>query len=312
MGAGAVNPAVLLALPPGRAEAAIAALEAAGMRPVAAGGAAEVLDTLYSQPPHCLVLPLGMAGPHGARLIDELKSDNLYGHLPVIVTLEQADIDAGVDWRRVPADDYLVAPFTDSELISRVRLCLARAQRDLHANPLTGLPGNVTIMQEAEQRLADGQSFAMAYLDIDHFKAFNDKYGFSRGDEVLRMTARVLLNAVRALRDPMAYVGHVGGDDFVFMVSNERAVQACQDVLRHFDLIVPNFYDEEDRINGMIHSVDRQGNPQSYPLMSCSIAVIDTAKSELRHVGEMIARAAEVKKFAKELPGSNFVVDRRG
>lgn len=309
---GAIPPTVLMAIPAERAAAASEALEAAGMRPAVAENPNEVLDTLYSQPPHCLVLPLGMVGPHGTRMLDELKSDNLYGHLPVVVAMAPEEFAEGVDWRRVLADDYLVIPFTDTELVSRIRLCLARAQRDLHANPLTGLPGNVTIMQEAEHRLAEGESFAMAYLDIDHFKAFNDKYGFSRGDEVLRMTARVLLNAVRALRDPMAYVGHVGGDDFVFMVSADRAAQACQDVLRHFDLIVPNFYDEDDRINGSIHSVDRQGSPQSYPLMSCSIAVIDTARSELRHVGEIVERAAQVKKFAKELPGSNFVVDRRG
>jgi diguanylate cyclase (GGDEF)-like protein len=310
MEAGA-QPAVLLALPPQRAAAAASALEAADLRPVVASLANEVLDTLYSQPPHCLVLPIGMAGPHGNRLLDELKSDNLYGHLPVIVVVSEAELAAGIDWRRVLADDYVMEAFSDAELISRVRLCLARAQRDLHANPLTGLPGNVTIMQEAEQRLAEGEAFAMAYLDIDHFKAFNDKYGFGRGDEVLRMTARVLLNAVRALKDPMAYVGHVGGDDFIFMVSADRAVQACQDVLRHFDLIVPNFYDEEDRINGSIHSVDRQGNPHTYPLMSCSIAVIDTARSDPRHVGEIVSRAAQVKKFAKDLPGSNFVIDRR-
>lgn len=310
MGVGNV-PLVLLAGADPATAACARALEAGGMRATVATAAQEVMDKLYTHPPHCLVLPLNLPGPQGTRLLDELKADNLYGHVPVIVVLSPAELADGVDWRRVMADDYVVTPYTSAEMISRVRLCLARAQRDLHANPLTGLPGNITIIQEAEQRMADGQPFTMAYLDIDHFKAFNDKYGFSRGDEVLRMTARILLNAVRALHDPYSYVGHVGGDDFIFLTSPEFAERACQDVLRNFELIVPNFYDEDDRIQGEIQSVDRQGNPQTFPLMSCSIAVIDTGSTPVLHIGEISARAAQVKKYAKSLPGSNFVVDRR-
>jgi diguanylate cyclase (GGDEF)-like protein len=304
-------PLVLMAGDDASTDAYAAALAASGMQVSLAETATEVMDKLYTHPPHCLVLPLRMPGPQGVRLLDELKADNLYGHVPVIVVLSPAELASGVDWRRVVADDYLVTPFTPVELLSRIRLCLARAQRDLHANPLTGLPGNITIIQEAEQRMADGQPFSMAYLDIDHFKAFNDKYGFSRGDEVLRMTARILLNAVRALHDPYSYVGHVGGDDFIFLLSPEFVERACQDVLRNFELIVPNFYDEEDRIRGDIQSVDRQGNTQTFPLMTCSIAVVDTGSTPVLHIGEISARAAQVKKYAKTLQGSNFVVDRR-
>lgn len=304
-------PLVLIAGAEGTSEAYCTALEAAGMHSSFAASAAEMMEKLYTHPPHCLVLPLRMRGPQGANLLDELKADNLYGHVPVIVTLGPEELLSGIDWRRVVADDYLVVPFTPEELLSRIRLCLARAQRDLHANPLTGLPGNITIIQEAEQRMADGQPFTMAYLDIDHFKAFNDKYGFSRGDEVLRMTARILLNAVRGLNDPYSYVGHVGGDDFIFLLSPEYVERACQDVLRNFELIVPNFYDEDDRIRGEIQSVDRQGNAQTFPLMTCSIAVVDTGSTAVLHIGEISARAAQVKKYAKTLQGSNFVIDRR-
>ncbi len=269
-----------------------------------------ILTAIYADPPQCVLLPYGIRGTGRAPLLEELKSDSVYGHLPAVITLNAAELEQ-VDWSRVPADDYVLHPITKEALLSRLHLCIARAQRDVNANPLTGLPGNVTIMREAERRLAIGQHFAMAYLDLDNFKPFNDKYGFSRGDEVLRMTARVIVNAVRALDHPETYVGHIGGDDFVFITPPELIDAACTELVRNFDLIVPNFYDEEDRKRGEIQSVNRQSEKQTFPLMGASIAVVDTAATGIAHLAEISSRCAEVKKWAKSLPGSNYLIDRR-
>lgn len=272
----------------------------------------EALDLFYSQSPHCVIVRHEMTGPGGRPLLDEFKSDNVYGHLPALVLVLREEVDAGIDWHHAPADDYIIEPLTAEEVVSRIRLSLARAQRDVNANPLTGLPGNLTISREAERRLIAGQPFCFAYLDIDHFKAFNDRYGFSRGDEVLRMTARVIVNSVRALGSRETYVGHVGGDDFVFVTPSDLIKQACKRITADFDLIVRNFYDREDLDRGAIESINRRGQPQTFPLLSVSIGVVDTSVTPIQHMAEMFQRVTEVKSFTKQLPGSNFIIDRRG
>jgi len=287
-------------------------LESVGFRVKRALNGRQLMEIIYSDPPHCLVMEHGLSGTEGDTLLAELKADNVYGHLPVVLTIPETLLEKGIDWTQTAADDYVVKPFTMTELVSRVKLSIARSLRDVNANPLTGLPGNVSIMREAERQLASGAPFALAYVDVDNFKAFNDKYGFSRGDEVLRMTSRILVNAIRALESPTTYVGHVGGDDFVFLAPSHSAAMACRRIIEDFDQIVPNFYDESDRREGCIHSVDRKGTPQRFALMSLSIAVVDTAHIHVDHIGQLSARAAEVKHYAKQLEGSNFIIDRRG
>ena len=288
-----------------------AALTAAGFDVIAAPGCREALDGFYAEPPQCVVLEHGLRGEDGRSLLDAIKSDNIYGHLPAVLMVSAEDLERGLDWFRVPADEYVTVPFSDAELVSRVRMCLARGQRDVNANPLTGLPGNLTITREAERRLASGEPFAFAYVDLDRFKAYNDRYGFSRGDEMLRMTARVIANAMRSLDPERTYVGHVGGDDFVFITPPELITRACERIVRDFDLVTPDFYDEEDRKKGEIHSVDRQGNPHVFPFIAVSIGVVDTGLTQVDHVAALFERVTEVKALTKKLPGSNFVIDRR-
>lgn len=286
-------------------------LESAGVEVATATTRDAAFETVYASPPHCLILDGNDPSAGPCSLLEALKSDNLYGHLPTILLVTQEDLAKGIDWSQIPADDYMVKPFDDTELLSRIRISMARAQRDINANPLTGLPGNLTIMREAEKRLEKSEPFAMAYLDIDNFKPFNDKYGFARGDEVLRMTARIIVNTVRTLDSHDTYVGHIGGDDFVFMTPCHLMSRTCRHIIDDFDRIVPNFYDEEDRLAGAIQSVDRRGNPQTFPLVSVSIAVVDTSTVEINHLADLSARTAEVKHFTKQLSGSNYLVDRR-
>ncbi|MCP4643963.1 MAG: diguanylate cyclase [bacterium] len=271
----------------------------------------QALDMFYADPPRCLVIQHGTMVREGRSLLEEVKSDNVYGHLPAVLVIDKGSVEANVDWDAIPADDYVVEPFSREELLSRIRICWARAQRDVNANPLTGLPGNLTINHEAEHRLSQGVAFAFCYLDLDGFKAYNDKYGFSRGDEVLRMTARLMVNAIRTLGSDDTYVGHIGGDDFVFITPPDLAMQACEAVTQSFDLVVRSFYDEDDRASGCIQAKDRQGNARQYPIMACSIGVVDTHISEITHIAELVTRVSEMKSVAKKGEGSNFVIDRR-
>ena len=303
--------AVVLAGDDGERASLLEALESGQFSVQTASNAAAALALIYTDPPSCLLADLAAIEREDPQFLRKIKNDNIYGHLPVLALVEQGRLDAGIDWFDFPVDDYVVKPYASSELLSRVNLALVRTQRDLGANPLTGLPGNLSIMREADKRIAQGQAFAMAYLDVDHFKAFNDAYGFSRGDEVLRMTARVLVNSIMASLEKDCAVGHIGGDDFVFLAPSHAVKGICETIIRDFDAIVPAFYDQDDRERGWIKSTDRQGNEERFPMLSISIAVVDTQILKSVHAGELSARAAQVKKYVKQMPGSTYMVDRR-
>lgn len=283
-------------------------LEELGYRVQSTRHFTDIMLTLQEAPPELLLLAWS---PASALALDAVKHDRAFGHLPVLILLQQEHVP-GVDWSSVSCDDFITLPVNDAELAARVALCIERSNRDINANPLTGLPGNLTIMREAARRLAMGNAFAMGYVDLDHFKAFNDKYGFERGDQVLRMSARIMVNAMRKLNVQDGYVGHVGGDDFILMVPSERTTEVCEAIIADFDLVVRDFYDDEDRETGAIQSINRQGAPQTFPLMGCSIAVVDSEASGIQHVGALSARAAEVKKLVKQIDGSVYMIDRRG
>lgn len=302
---------LVIAVEDGDDDPVVSQLRKGGYYAQVASGDNLVQAIIQDTPPGCIIVPYVLRSPDGTiPLVASLKADGIYGHLPMITTLPASALP-GVNWQEIQADDFLIEPFEKDVLLARVEICLVRAQRDLNANPLTGLPGNIAIIREAEARLKAEVDFCVAYLDLDNFKPFNDKYGFLRGDEVLRMTARVVVNAVRALNRNDTHVGHVGGDDFVFILPPRVAADVCDEIVRHFDLLIPNFYDEEDRIRGEIHSIDRQGNTRSFPIMTCSIAVVDTTAQPVKHVADLSARAAQVKKLAKSFEKSNTCFDRR-
>ncbi len=304
-------PAVLMAYLNGSAgETMAAAVEEAGFRAVACASTDELMQIFQREQPQCLVMAHDPNGPDSAALLHALKTDTIYGHVPVMLILPYPP-PADLDWTALPADDYLVQPVDPQELTLRIKLSLARNHRDVNANPLTGLPGNLTIMKEAEHRLSAGIPFALGYFDLDNFKAYNDIYGFSRGDEVLRMTARLLVNTVRSFGCPDMYVGQIGGDDFIFMTPPDHIGGVCESIVRNFDQIVLSFYDDADRKRGYLTAPNRQGDIETYSLMNCSIGVVVTDGESIKHIADLSTRAAQVKSRAKRQKGSTYFVDRR-
>ncbi len=287
-------------------------LEGQGYAACAAHNGGEALDLIYSEPPDLLLLSRDLPDMDGERLCRELKGETLFGHLPVLLLLSSRDSPKSLTWESLQVDDVLMEPLGGDELFMRLALAFSRISRTLDANPLTRLPGNNTIIHEVQSRLDRGEVFALAYADLDHFKGYNDRYGFSRGDEVIRMTARILTNVVRQLVGVRTFVGHVGGDDFVFLASPAGADRVGPEILQHFDLVVGSFYDEADRSAGAIETVDRRGEAVRHPIMSLSIAVVSNEKRTFSHFGEFSAVAAELKKYAKSFDGSIYVKDRRG
>lgn len=269
------------------------------------------VEHLFNCPPDLLIVDNRVKDVPAVELARLVKSENVYRQLPVIVCLDDADFEQPWDWEKVEVDDFLLRPFSLPVVRERVNLTICRAMRALDANPLSKLPGNTSIIKRIQSLIDRTEDFALAYCDLDYFKSFNDKYGFSRGDEVLMMSARIIVNTVKGFVGEKSFVGHVGGDDFVVITSPKIIEEVCQRIIFSFDGIVPNFYDVEDRKRKSIVSTDRQGNVQTFPLMAISIAVVFNRNGSLKHYGEASAIAMGLKKKAKENPKSSYVIDRR-
>ncbi|MCK9431401.1 MAG: response regulator [Candidatus Omnitrophica bacterium] len=271
----------------------------------------EALKLIRSKPLDLALLDHNMPKMTGRQVCNLVKKDLLLQHTPVIMVTGKGEISDKIDGIDAGADDYIVKPFEPKELLARIRMVLRRTQRDLEANPLTRLPGNVTILNELSRCIEKNTPFAVCYVDLDKFKAYNDKYGFEHGDDVIRETARILLTAAKEYGNPEDFVGHIGGDDFVVITTPELSDKICEKIIHDFDEISPSFYNQEDRENGYIIGYDRQSKIHKINLLSVSIGVVTNELRDISHVAQIGEIGAELKKLAKSAERSNYVKDKR-
>ncbi|HET7621461.1 MAG TPA: GGDEF domain-containing protein [Gemmatimonadaceae bacterium] len=208
--------------------------------------------------------------------------------------------------------DEVLSPLTPASE-GRVRLdaMLRRAERDVRVHPSTRLPGAPEIEGEIARRIALSLPFAVCYADLDHFKEYNDRYSYFEGDRVIRLLAKVLHDVVRGLCPDDGFVGHIGGDDFIFVVPHADAREISQEIITIFDALVPYQYSEQDRNAGYFFGKDRRGQLHRVPLMTLSIGIVTNERRTFAHAAQVSELATEMKSYAKTLPGSVFVVDRR-
>lgn len=271
----------------------------------------ELLDYLFHEPPHVLITALHTRDISGLDVLQMVSSDNVYRQVcTVLVVTEKSNVEAQLGDEPV-FDDFVVLPAPVDVVRMRVALAMRRSTSALDANPLTHLPGNSSIIQSIQRYVERKVDFALVYADIDNFKSFNDKYGFSRGDEALLMSARLIATTVGASDTQPRFVGHVGGDDFIFILPIDEVEDVCKKLIDAYDEIVPSFYDEEDRKRGAIIAPDRQGVMHAFPLLSLSLAVVVNKGARFSHFGEMSYIAGQVKRKAKLTQGSCYVIDRR-
>ncbi|MCL6476783.1 MAG: GGDEF domain-containing protein [Peptococcaceae bacterium] len=179
------------------------------------------------------------------------------------------------------------------------------------ANPLTGLPGNIRIEEEISNRLGASQPFSVIYADLDHFKGFNDKYGYKRGDEAIKLTAGILTRMAREHGRQDDLVGHIGGDDFMVITVPDTAEVISRNVCNEFDRLIPELYDPVDRRRGSIYTLDRKGREVEVPIMSISLAVVDCLPGDCTSLKDLSRVTAELKNYAKTKSGSVYVKERR-
>lgn len=266
-----------------------------------AGSVAEARAVIARKRPDVLLLDVALPDGDGFQFFESLKADRGSSPLSVIFISARSDTSAKVRALKLGGDDYLTKPFDALELGARVESVLRRRTSDT-TSPTTQLPGSAAIEREVQKRIGAQQPFAFCYLDLDNLKAFNDFYGFAKADGVVRQTADLLREVVGQLGDGSEFIGHVAGDDFVFVVSPERVDSICQRLIESFDRIIPLYYEKEDRQRGHIEAEDRYGQRRKFPIMSVSIAAVLSGGHD-EHP-ELARQAAELKKRAKAISGS--------
>ena len=271
----------------------------------------EALKIISSRPLDLVLLDYRMPKIDGRGVCAKVKNDLLLSHLPIIMVTGSGDIDDKVGGINAGADDYIVKPFEPKELLARIRMILRKTERDLEANPLTRLPGNVSILNELVCKLDNKALFAVCYIDLDKFKAYNDKYGFEHGDDVIRETARILIRTSQQFGNADDFIGHIGGDDFVIVTTPKAADNICKKIIVDFEKTAPSFYNEADRKRGYILAKDRKGKEQKIPLLSVSIGIVTNEFRNIQHVAQIGEIGAELKERAKRLERSNYIKDQR-
>jgi len=239
-----------------------------------------------------------------------LKSDSFSGVVPAIVLTRTGveNIALALD---KGADEVVPENMDDREAIRRLESLLLRSHRDLGVHPSTRLPGARAIEDEIMRRLSSGEMFAVCYADLDHFKEYNDRYSWNEGDRVIRILAMILHDVVKGVCGEKGFVGHIGGDDFIFVIPYHSVADICEEITSTFDLLVPYQYSEPDRRAGYFFGKDRRGVLDRVPLMTLSIGVVTNAQRTFREPRQVSRLATEMKTYAKTLTGSVYSIDRR-
>src|SRR2546423_4588198 len=266
---------------------------------------------ILEQLPDLALLDVMVPRMDGVELTRRLRSHPLTASLPIIMlTAKSLSVDKVVGLT-AGADDYIIKPFDTLELIARVRSTLRRNAEMRAVSPLTGLPGNHRINEEIAGRAAGEHPFAVCHVDLDNFKAFNDRYGWLRGDDVIPLLAATLKSVGAEVVGAQPFIGHVGGDDFVVICAPDQVEGLTTTVITRFDQGVALLHDPDDVRRGAITIVDRQGKERSYPIVSVSIGVAMTGKRHYADYRAIVAVATEMKVGAKGQVGSAVAIDRR-
>ena len=286
-------------------------LEKAGYAVETAEDGVEALKAIEASPPDLVLLDLMMPNMDGYEVCKRLKSNYQTNHIPIIMVTAKADLENKLQGFEDGANDYIAKPFAITELLVRVRNVLQWSQLQRQANPLTGLPGNVAIEREIERRISGNGDFIFMYADIDHFKAFNDYYGYRRGDDAIRLTAEIIVEAVKVAGDSDDFVGHVGGDDFVIITKPADHDAISKTVVKMFDARIIHLFEKEDLDRGYVEVINRKGIVDRFPLLTITIAVVSNVAGDAAHIARISDIASELKRYGKTLEGSVVVRERR-
>lgn len=286
-------------------------MEAEGYAARIAGTGEQGIEIATREVPQLILLDLMLPGIDGFEVVRHLRSSAKTAHIPVMILSAHDETNWKVRAFNYQVDDYLTKPFNGDELLARIRTQLRHVQETL-LSPLTGLPSGLRVERAIEQQLETAGAWALLYIDLDNFKAYNDVYGFLQGNEMIRLLARILTECLSTRGNAADFAGHIGGDDFVAITTPDKVDALCAAIVAQWDAQSLAFYSTEDLQRKILLAVDRQGYEQHFPLVAVSIGVVTNYFRPITSMAEVSRVAAEVKKKAKSLPGSTYYIDQRG
>lgn len=244
-------------------------------------------------------------------LCRKIRNDDDNSITPVIVVSSNTNRDHRIDILKESIEYYIKKPVNEEYLYHTVKNLSRLLTINRRISPLTGLPGNVQIHAELKKRLSNKEGFSVLYLDLDNFKAYNDVYGFLKGDQIIKYTADTIVTCVHNMIEEGAFVGHIGGDDFVAIVPTTDCEDLCQNIIVNFDTKVKGFFTEKDQETGYIEVENRKGIIEQFPLTSISIGVVVADVGRFYNMLEIGEVGAQVKHAAKSIIGSSYAIDQR-
>lgn len=281
-----------------------------GLEPTTLGDADDLMAMSLRGRPRAVVLDARGVPDVALEACRRMKVDSYTAVVPCLALSGNSDTEFEAAFVS-GADEVIRASMSVAETRTRLQAMLRRSDRDLVVHPSTRLPGAVEIEVEVQRRLAAGLPFAMCYADLDHFKEFNDRYSYYDGDRVIRILAKILHDVVKGVCGEDGFVGHIGGDDFIYVIPTADVQAVCSEIVSVFDTLIPYQYSEQDRRAGYFFGKDRRGQLHRVPLMTVSIGVVTNERRVFTHAAQVSELATEMKSYAKTLPGSVFSIDRR-
>ena len=244
-------------------------------------------------------------------LCEKIRNDEDNSITPIIVVSSDSNKDHRIKILKESVEYYIKKPVNPQYLYFTIKNLNRLLTINRRISPLTGLPGNVQIHAELKKRISNREEFSVLYLDLDNFKAYNDVYGFLKGDEIIKFTADTVIRCIHAYVTDGSFVGHVGGDDFIAIVPSLNCEELCENIIANFDAEVTKFFTEDDIEKGYIEVANRKGVIEQFPLTSVSIGVVEADKDRFANMLEIGEVGAQVKHLAKSIIGSSYTIDRR-
>lgn len=269
------------------------------------------LDTALSHIPAMIIIYEDNIDMDVIELCKTIREDENNSITPIAVVSSNLDRNHRISVLQTSIEFYIIKPIDEEYLYYTIKNITSLMYINRRVSPLTGLPGNVQIQAEMKKRLMNKEEFAIAYVDLDNFKAYNDVYGFSAGDEIIKFTSSVLLDNIHKIEDGDNFVGHIGGDDFIAIVSKTNYESLCQGMITQFDKDITSFYDADDVERGYVEVANRRGIIEQFPLVSISVAIVEVDKNRFKTTLEIGEVGAQVKHKAKTALGSTYVIDKR-
>jgi diguanylate cyclase (GGDEF)-like protein len=273
--------------------------------------AREGMEKIYESSPDLILLARRLPDMDGLLLCAELKNDLAFRHIPLILIDFEPLLEGELAARESGADDYLNTPVDIRELDGRIQQILHQGTVGFNCHPVSGLPGYDAVYRKVQETLEKGRPFAICFLDIHEFRHFNRRYGYARGDELLRTISRRVVEVLQADNRYLDFFGHLGADDFVLVTDPDRAEDLCSKIVERFEESIPDFYEPVDLQRGYILTKKRDGKESSHERLFLSIAIITHEAGRPGHVARIVEQGSELLAVAKKQRKSLWVRERR-